>query len=173
MFNITLLIALLTLLLGGCGSDPAKPEPSAPLEPPKTLIDAQIIVSCQVNPDINGRPSPIVMRIYELKTLGKFEDADFYKLFNEYAAVLGDDLIASEKFHLRPDDAKTIKNTVSPETKFIGVTAAYRDLNQAVWRGSIPIEAGKTNEFMVKLDQLSVNITIPESPHNLNSAPVN
>jgi len=26
------------------------------------------------------------MRIYEIKNSGKFEDADFYKLFNEYAA---------------------------------------------------------------------------------------
>jgi type VI secretion system protein VasD len=173
MFNITLLIALFTLLLGGCGSDPEKPESSAPPEPPKTLIEAQITVSCQVNPDIDGRPSPIVMRIYELKTLGKFEDADFYKLFNDYASVLGEDLIASEKFHLRPGDAKTIKNSVSPETKFIAITAAYRDLNQSVWRGSIPIEAAKNNEFMVRLDQLNVNITIPESPPNLNSAPAN
>lgn len=170
MYNKTLLITLLTLLLAGCASDPEKPEPS---EPPKTLVEAQIIVSCQVNPDVEGRPSPIVMRIYELKTLGKFDDADFYKLFGEYESVLGSDLIASEKFHLRPGDAKTIKNTVSPETKFIAVTAAYRDLNQAVWRGSIPIEAEKNNEFMVRLDELSVNITLPESPPNLNSAPVN
>lgn len=155
MRNLTIVIALFILLLAGCGSEPEKPEP---VEPPPTLIQAEIIVSDKVNPDVNGRPSPIVVRLYELKNLGKFEEADFYKLFEEYESFLGSDLLASEQFHLRPGDTKTIKYAVAPETKYLAVTAAYRDLNQAVWRGSIRIKTAKTTRLEIILDRLGVSI---------------
>jgi type VI secretion system protein VasD len=165
MSKINSVIALVILLLG-CGSDPEKPEP------PQTLIDAQITASCQANPDINGRPSPIVVRLYELKSLGKFEEADFYKLFEDYASALSSDLLASEQFNLHPGETKIIQHGVSPETHFFAVTAAYRDLGHAVWRHSIPLEAGKTTKFKVMLDQLGIDISIPApSPSNRIEAP--
>lgn len=165
MSKITSIIALITLLLG-CGSDPEKPEP----EPPQTLIDAQIVASCQVNPDINGRPSPIVVRLYELKSLGKFEEADFYKLFEDYSSLLSSDLLASEQFNLHPGETKIINHAVSPETKFFAVTAAYRDLNHAVWRNAIPLETAKTTQFKVMLDHLGIDITIPAPSTNIPKA---
>jgi type VI secretion system protein VasD len=155
MRNLTIVIALFTLLLKGCGSEPEKPEPT---EPAPTLIQAKITVSNQVNPDVNGRPSPIVMRIYELKNLGKFEEAGFYNLFEEYESFLSSDLLASEQFHLRPGDTKTVKHAVAPETKYLAVTAAYRDLNQAVWRDSIRIKTAKTTRLEIILDRLGVSI---------------
>jgi type VI secretion system protein VasD len=169
MTKITMIIALVILLVG-CGSDPVKPPP----EVPPTAIDAQIIASCQVNPDVNGRPSPIVTRLYELKNLGKFDGADFYKLFEDYASLLSSDLIASEQFNLHPGETKIIKHVVSPETKFIAVTAAYRDLNQSVWRNSIAIETAKTTQFKIMLDQLGINILVPSpATNNPIEAPAN
>lgn len=155
MHKIILVIVLFVLYLGGCGSEPEKPEPP---EPPPTLIQAKIIVSNQVNPDVNGRPSPIVMRIYELKNIGKFEEADFYNLLEGYETFLGADLLASEQFHLQPGDTKIVKHAVAPETKYIAVTAAYRDLNEAVWRCSIRIKTAKTSRFDVILDKLRISI---------------
>ena len=169
MSKITSIVVLVSLLLG-CSSDPEKPAP----EPPQTLIDAQIIASCQVNPDVNGRPSPIVIRLFELKNLGKFEEADFYKLFEDYASLLSSDLLASEQFNLHPGETKMIKHVVSPETKFIAVTAAYRDLNQSVWRNSIAIETAKTSQFKIMLDQLGINIMVPSpATNNPKEAPAN
>jgi type VI secretion system protein VasD len=155
-------IIILIILLLGCGSDPKKPE----AESPQTLIDAHIIASCQVNPDINGRPSPIVVRLYELKSLGKFEEADFYKLFEDYASLLSSDLLASEQFDLHPGETKIISRTVSTETKFFAVTAAYRDLNHSVWRNAVPIETAKTTRFKVIVDHLGIDITRPASSTN-------
>lgn len=159
MRNITLVIALFGLLLGSCGSDPPEEKPEPPsAEPPPTVVQAKIVVSPQVNPDVNSRPSPIVMRIYELKNLGKFEDADFYKLSDDYEAALGSDLLASEQFHLRPGEIKTLKHAVAPQTKYIAVTAAYRDINAAVWRAFIRIKTAKTTRFEIRLDKLNVSI---------------
>jgi type VI secretion system protein VasD len=47
-------------------------------------IDTRIAVSAEVNQDINNRPSPIVVRIFELKNLGIYTESDFYDLFETY-----------------------------------------------------------------------------------------
>lgn len=158
MHIFTTAIFFITLLLGGCGSEPKKEEPP----PPETKIQVNISVSSVVNPDINARPSPIVVRLYELKNIGKFEEADFYKLFEDHEGALGSDLLASEKFHFKPGDTKTLGHAVSPDTKYIAVTAAFRDFNQAVWRDSLAIEANKTTELEVVLESLNVGIKIKQ-----------
>jgi type VI secretion system protein VasD len=155
MWIVTLFIVLSALLLNGCGSEPVKEEPKPP---PETKIQVNIVVSDKVNPDINNRASPIVVRLYELKNIGKFEEADFYKIFEDYEGALGSDLVASEKFHFKPGDTKTLGHTVSPDTKYIAVTASFRDFNQSVWRDSIAIEANKTTELEVILERLAVTI---------------
>ncbi|WP_411727013.1 type VI secretion system lipoprotein TssJ [Methyloglobulus sp.] len=156
MYIITTAILFITLMLGGCGSEPKKEEP------PETKIQVNIFVSAQVNPDVNGRPSPIVVRLYELKNIGKFEEADFYKLFEDHEGYLGSDLLASEKFHFKPGEIKALGHAVSPDTKYIAVTAAFRDFNQAVWRDFIAIESAKTTELFVVLE--SLNVTIKKQP---------
>lgn len=157
--QLSLAMALGFLLLGGCGSDPEKPEEKteAP-EPTAKEIEATIAVSDTVNPDIDGRPSPIAVRIYELKTLGKFEVGDFYKLFDEYDAFLGADLIASEQFHLKPGETKILKLKVPLETNYFAVAAAYRDLNRAIWRASKELEGEQSTRIEVTLDALSIDI---------------
>jgi type VI secretion system protein VasD len=150
-----LLFCWFSLLLEGCGSEPPKPEP---MEPLPTFIQAKISVTNEVNPDVTGRPSPIILHLFELKDIGKFEVADFDSLFQNYEAFLGGDLVRSEEFHLRPGDTKIVKHAVAPETKYIAVSAAYRDLNQAVWRASIPIKHAKTTRLLILVDKLNVSI---------------
>lgn len=159
-----------SLELLACSSDPEKPKPEAPVPPPvveqkteavkptPTVMEANILVSSQVNPDSSGRASPVVMRIYELKNLGKFQSADFYKLSSGYEAILGSDLVASEQFHLHPGDDKALKHEVTSDTQYIAVTVAYRNLNKAVWRASLPLVANTTNRFAIKLDALKVSL---------------
>jgi type VI secretion system protein VasD len=164
ILRIALVAALSILLLEGCGSDPEKekPEPAAKkpekTEPKLRQVQLEISVSNEVNPDVDGRPSPIVLRIYELKNLGKFEVGDFFKLFDEYDAFLGADLVASEQFHLQPGDKKTVKHALSEETHYIAAAAAYRDLNKAVWRDSKPLKAKPVTEVEVLLGPLSISI---------------
>jgi predicted component of type VI protein secretion system len=55
---------LLALTIAGCFRKAPKPPPP----PPPTK--AAIVVSADVNPDSAGRPSPIVVRLYQLKEEG-------------------------------------------------------------------------------------------------------
>jgi type VI secretion system protein VasD len=145
-------MVLLSLLLSGCSSSPEKPET------PPTVVQAKIAVSAQANPDINSRASPIVVRIFELKSLGTYNESDFYGLFENYESVLGSDLLGSEQFHLNPGDIHTMKQTTAPGTQFIAVIAAYRDLNQAVWRDYVALPAGKETQIMIIVDKLNISV---------------
>ena len=43
------------------------------------------------NPDATGRPSPVVVRVYQLKTDVAFKGAEFFALFDDDMKVLGPD----------------------------------------------------------------------------------
>jgi len=143
---IKFLLPLLILLLSGCGG-------TTP-----TVINANLSASAQVNPDVSGRPSPIVIRTYELKSLGAFNEADFYSLFNTPESQLGSELINSVKFHLDPGQTKEFNQTTSPETKYFAVIAAYRMLDQAVWRDHAIVTIEKTTNLTIQIDKLNIQI---------------
>ncbi len=156
----TVILLIATLALFGCSSEPEKPVTVA-VQPPKappTTVQLNMVVSEQANPDLNGRPSPIVIRIYELKSLGKFEEGDFYKLFENYDAHLGPELIESEQFHLKPGDVNIIKRTLSAETRYIAVSAAFRDINHAIWKGTIQLTDEKTTDLLIFIEKLNISI---------------
>ena len=72
------------VLLGlcACGSKPAVPE--------KIEMEFAISSSATVNPDVNGRSSPVVLVIMQLRAQDKFAAADFFSLYEPGAAILGD-----------------------------------------------------------------------------------
>jgi len=156
-------IILLVLLSNGCNTSPEKPEDTAvgasvPEQQGARAVSINISVSTQVNPDINARPSPIVVRVYQLKSLGSYKESDFYGLFEDYETILGEDLIGSEQLHLNPGDTHTLKSNVAPEAQYIAVIAAFRDINQAMWRDSILVPVEKTAKLLIYVDKLSVSV---------------
>jgi len=138
------LIIFLIVFISGCSSS--------------TVINATLSTSGDVNPDLSGRASPIVVNIYELKNIGNFAGADFYRLFDHPQATLGEDLISTERFHLNPDEIQTYYHTVSDETNYVAVTAAYRNLEHAIWKGHVSIPSSETTDLMVFLNKLNINI---------------
>lgn len=149
--SITLIIALLmAAVISGCFSK----DPPAPA----TIINAEVLASDAINPDGEGRPSPIVVRLYELKNLGTFNTIEFFPLYNEEAATLGDDLVYSEEFILIPGGKKLFTRTPAADTQYLAVIAAFRDIDQATWKAAVPIPAERVTNLIIQLDSLSVSI---------------
>lgn len=149
---IVLIFSILssTILLSGCGKD-VKP-------PLSTRVNVEIKAAAELNPDESGRPSPVVLRIYALKSVGKFNSANFYDLYNDVQTQLGGDLVNVEEFHLTPGGQKIYVRQIPPEALYLGVIAAYRGLIDAVWRDSIPMPGGRATNFTVKLGENTVSI---------------
>ena len=68
--------------------------------------------------------------------MATFNAADFMSLYQRDQAELGADLLAKEEFVLNPGETKTFAKTLAADTRFLGVVAAYRDLEHAKWRTS-------------------------------------
>jgi type VI secretion system protein VasD len=117
-------VLLAVAVMAACKSGPPKP--------------AQIRLTLQaakdVNPDANNQPSPVVVRVFQLKVSDAFNSAEFFALYDDDQKLLAQDLIKREEFLVRPGDNVTVPIEVAGEAKFIGVTAAFRDYRQSQWR---------------------------------------
>jgi type VI secretion system protein VasD len=123
---IALLLAS-SLTLTACKSGPPKPQ----------VLKLSVAVSADANPDGQNRPSPIVIRIYQLKDDGAFKDADFFALYDKEQATLAASLISRQEFEVAPGAQKVADYQVSPDARFVGVAAGYRNIRDAVWRAEI------------------------------------
>jgi len=147
-------IYLLALLLtGGCGSKP--PPPPAP-PPPPTRIVAELVAVADLNPNPLNQPSPLQLRIYELKTPGAFDRADFFTLYEQEKTALGADLLAQDQLLIKPGEVQRLERTLQAETGYIGFLAAYRDIDQAQWRAVVAVPPNKTTTIKVDLERLGI-----------------
>lgn len=137
-----------SLLLAACGTKPIIPK----------VLTIDVLAAANLNPSTSGRPSPVVVRIYELKAAAPFESADFISLFDKDQATLGGDVIARDEFVLSPGESMAIKRELDAESKFIAVMAAFRDLERAKWRAVVPLAAGNDNALSVRLTASSISI---------------
>ena len=149
-----------TAWLGGCGMfskappPPALPPPPPPLKPGTLAIN--VVASGSINPDARARPSPVMVRLYELKATAQFEAADFVSLFEKDQSILGADIVVRDEFVLKPGESKTINKALAADTKFIGVVAAFRDLERARWRAVTAVQPNKNNVVAISLDGIAV-----------------
>ncbi len=126
-------------------------------KPPKAVI--HITAGNDINPDISGRASPVVLRIYGLKNDDIFNTADFFALYENDASILGASMTAREEVELAPGDSVRMEKEFSMETTHVGVIAAYRDLDNAVWRGTIATPINKTTPIEVSVGRLTLSVT--------------
>lgn len=140
---------LAAIALAGCASAP-KP----------TLVSATLQASATVNPDVRKRASPIVIRVYELKSSAAFQAADFVSLYERDQATLAAEMGSREEFVLRPGETKPWEKTVAPDTKFIGVMAAFRDIERARWKTLVPVKASVKNVITIQANDIAVSATV-------------
>jgi type VI secretion system protein VasD len=133
---------------------PPPPPPKPPPPPPKLSIS--VVAARRLNPDIRGRASPVVVRLYELKSVAPFDSADFMSLYEKDRSVLGSELVAREEFMLEPGESKAIDKLLAPEVRCLGVVVTFREIERAQWRGVVNLVPGKDNAVVIKLEDVLV-----------------
>jgi type VI secretion system protein VasD len=153
------LLVLLNLILSGCASEP----PVQPPPPPPTIVNLQIESATDINSDNDGKASPVMLRVYELREQSNFNAADFFALFDKEQSTLAGDLVRKQELLLKPGDNKTL--TIEPETdvRTLGFFAAFRQLDTAQWRASSGVVPHQTQTLIIKLknNQLTVEPLAP------------
>lgn len=124
-----------------------------------TKVNAKILASFEINPDAEGRPSPLVVRMYELKANNSFEQADFFKLYDEEAATLGGDLLTREEIEISPGEGREVEHKAHEDAHFFGVIAAFRNLQQSHWRAITPLKLNSKNNLIINIGKQTVTIT--------------
>src|SRR5262245_56421700 len=138
----------IAIALAGCGA--ARPP----------LLQGAIKADPATNPDPNGRPSPVVVRVYEVKALGAFNSADFFSLFERESETLGPELVGREEYDLRPGESRPYRRQLQPDTKFIGVVAAFRDLEHSSWRQAVAVPAKRSVRVTIAVDARTVTVAV-------------
>ena len=137
--------AAVLLTLASCASAPKPTQVAATLE-----------ASADVNPDTRKRASPLVIRVYELKSGAAFGSADFVSLYERDQATLAAEMGSREEFVLRPGETRNWEKTTAPDTKYIGVLGAYRDIERARWKSIVELKPGVKNVIAIRADAIAV-----------------
>lgn len=133
-------------MLGGCAAPPKPAE-----------AKARITATPQVNPNSAGRPSPIHVRIFQLKEDGAFMSADFWALADKEQATLGDSLVQRLEYDLVPGESKEFPLKISPDARVLAVMAEFADYRNAQWR-VVAQAPNKSLMDLVKKDRVSIEI---------------
>jgi type VI secretion system protein VasD len=114
----------------------------------QTKLMLTIEAAAGVNPDTSLRPSPIKVRMYELKDPGTFSEADYFSLDTNDKVTLAADMLARDEFILRPGESRSIERKSNAQTTAIGVLAGYRDLPNSTWRVVHKLKEAPTASWM-------------------------
>lgn len=149
-------MALIATLVG-CGGS----KLSAMLAAPTT---AQFVLNAneKLNLDARGRSAPVVVRYYLMKNASAFNSADFFSLYERDQATLGDALLQREEFTLKPGETRVIEPRDAGDARVVGVMAAFRSIENSVWRGTAALTPKELNVITVTLqnNQLSVQAKV-------------
>jgi type VI secretion system protein VasD len=141
------LIAVAVLVTAGCGSAPPKPA----------VAKAQIVASADVNPNQDGRASPVHVRIFQLKEDGAFMGSDFWALVDKEQETLAASVVQRLEFDLSPGESKEFELKIAPEARVLAVMAEYADYRNAQWR-VIAQAPNKSLLDLVKKDRVSFGV---------------
>jgi type VI secretion system protein VasD len=130
--------------------------------PALTSIELTIVGGPDLNPNTQGRASPVVVRIFDLAAAPAFESADFATLFEDSEALKGA-VLAVDEVVLRPGDIQERNRDIKPDVRALGVAAAFRSLEGAVWHLTVPLQAGRRNFLLVHLDHNRIRLQTIDS----------
>ncbi len=148
---IILLAIAIMVLLSACAGAPKREK-----------LDMQLSATADVNPDMQGRPSPIILHILELSSTEQFDGLDYMSLTQPSGAALGVNLLSKNQVVLQPGANQALPMELNPMTTAIGFIAGYRDIDNAAWRTSVPVTQGDTKGISITLEQQRIVTSVSD-----------
>lgn len=143
-----------------------------------TDLEIKFKVDSDVNPDDDRKPSPLFVRMYQLKSTKMFSRANFIDLYEKDKEVLGADMISKQILRrVKPGESRNENFVLNKKTRYIGLYAEFLRYKQASFKLLIPVVPenfiGTTEEVLIasnKLVHLSANNDIEDDKKRMNNA---
>jgi type VI secretion system protein VasD len=115
-------------------------------------VRLSVEASATLNLDACGHPTPVVLRLYELAQRDRFERATFFELYDHESAALAATVLSRRVVVLHPGETWRASLTLLPQTRAIGVMAAYEKISEATWRSAVDVSPSTTRTLTVTAD---------------------
>ncbi len=125
-----------------------------------TVVKLYVRSTKDINPDISGKPSPVRLQIYQLKSDHLFMNTDYYSLNSDPKEALGTTYISHEEYEILPDAWVPIKEIeLNAKTEAIGVLAFFNDMDNSEWRTAKDVKSkGQVYDYLILLNRKDVRI---------------
>lgn len=124
-------LLLLAVLVSACSAGVRKELP--------VPYELTIMASERLNPAESGRPSPVVVKVFELADRGFFRSADIFTLLGDAGGTSHAEVIDVQGFSMMPGEIRVVRRMASLGARYVGVVAGYRDIEHSVWRELAPL----------------------------------
>lgn len=142
------------------GPEPTVAEIALALSEQPYQLTVKLTASSDVNPDTQGRPSPIQIRLFISDTQTEVGDKSFEEIFEFSGQQL--DPKPSAKLTLRPNQSTEVTLPANKSQSRLVIAAAYRDPYQSIWISTANI---------TPLDSVTVNANITAAEVIIEPAP--
>jgi type VI secretion system VasD/TssJ family lipoprotein len=116
-----------------------------------------------INMDAQDQPRPVALRFYQLKNINTFKTAEFDPLWEDDAAVLGEDMLGQPLVvDVHPEDGRSKPRKVAlgawnPEAKSLGVMALYSSPGSERDRRRVVVSAWHADDYVIELKDNDVH----------------
>lgn len=147
----TLLVAVL-LLLCACGSNPIVGDGI-------TDLTLKIVIAEDVNPDENGRASPVFLQVIQLRDTNSFDNADYLDLYQDASAALGAAWLHSTEIGpMFPGTTRTEKLRLNAVSTAVGLLGEFNRFSDMQTSQTVVIDPGKDKKVTVVIDGSGVHL---------------
>ncbi len=119
------------LLVAGCG-----PTPPAALPKPcdVQVVTLNVYAADNINPNENGNPRPVVLRLYQLKNDVRMENATYDEILLKDKETLQDDMLKVDELSIFPNDLVQVKFERIKEATVLAGVALFHSPKGTSWK---------------------------------------
>ncbi|WNO08067.1 type VI secretion system lipoprotein TssJ [Teredinibacter sp. KSP-S5-2] len=128
-----------------------------------TNLKLNLIVDSDINPDEQNRPSPLFIRLYQLKSTKMFNKSDFIDLYERDEEILGADFVSKQELkRLVPGQSRIEKFVLEEDTQYIALFAQFFKYKDANYKLVFPVTSNNVIRDSVKVRITSNDIKLIE-----------
>lgn len=149
-------LGALVAALAACASAP--PPAAAPARP--AAVPLRVEAAPRLNPDDQGRPLSVVLRVYELRAAEPFARAPYEALLRRDTQTLGPSLVTRREVVVAPGDAARVETQqLAADTTHLAVMALYRRPDPQSFRQVFAVADLPGDGVVLRLEGCSVVVT--------------